>query len=139
VFNPWSKHPARKRRRSAVIAAIAIVMGMLGATAAISPAYADEPGLWCTIVSRGTITAPSPVPFGSQVNVQWSAQLDYCPAPVLWIDGPGFSGENLTASGSRQVRANPDGTTMTWTMYVMDLETDSHPVLQLATKTIVVP
>jgi hypothetical protein len=139
VFNPWSQRPARMRRRSVAVAAIAIVMGLVGATAAVSPAYADEPGLWCAIVSRGTITAPSPVAFGSQVNVQWTAQLDYCPAPVLWIVGPGFSGESLTAAGSRQVRANPDGTTMTWTLYVMDLETDSHPVLQLATRSIVVP
>jgi hypothetical protein len=129
------------RRRRAVGAVFAAALAAAGVIGVAGPAHADEPGLWCTITSTGTLSAPSPVQYGQFITVEWSAKLPDCPAPILWIDGPGFGGggENLIGRGtSRQVRAVTEGSTMTWSLYVLDTETDSRPTRQLASTTITV-
>lgn len=120
----------------AMAIAVSTAVSVVGS---VAPAYADEPGLFCTVTARGTLSAPSPVQFGQFITVQWSADLPDCPAPVLYIDGPGFGGAgDPLVGGSRQVRAITNGSTMTWTLNVFDMETDSRPVLRLASKTITV-
>jgi hypothetical protein len=132
-----------RSRRSATIAAAFTTMalvGVAGVVASPAPAYADEPGLFCTIASSGTLSAPSPANYGQFVTVQWSVQANYCPAPVAYIVGPGFggAGEWIALGGSRQVRAVTSGSSITWTLHLFDMETDSQQTVQLASRTITV-
>jgi hypothetical protein len=125
--------------RVAAVAAMALV-GTAGVVGSAAPAYADEPGLFCTIASTGTISAPSPANYGQFVTVQWHVAPNYCPAPVVFIQGVGFGGggEWLPFDGSRQVRAVTPGTSITWTLHLYDMQTDSQQVVQLASRTITV-
>ena len=131
-----------RSRRSATIAAAVMTMALVGTAGVVgsaAPAYADEPGLFCTIASTGTLSAPSPANYGQFVTVQWNISANYCPAPVAYIVGPGFaSGEWIALSGSRQVRALTSGTTITWSLHLFDMETDSQQTVQLASRTITV-
>jgi hypothetical protein len=137
-------HAALDRsRRSAAIAGAVLTMALVGTAGVVAspaPAYADEPGLFCTITSSGTLTAPSPANYGQFVNVQWHVQATYCAAPVAYIVGPGFggAGEWIPLDGSRQIRAVPSGSSITWTLHLFDLETDSQQTVQLASRTITV-
>ncbi|MFI7542735.1 hypothetical protein [Actinoplanes sp. NPDC049599] len=133
---------ARSRRSAAVTAAVmtTALAGSLGVVGSAAPAYADEPGLFCTIASTGTISAPSPANYGQFVTVQWNIVPQYCPAPVAYIVGPGFggAGEWISLGGSRQVRAVTSGSTITWSLYLYDMQTGSQQTVQLARRTITV-
>jgi hypothetical protein len=124
--------------------AVAVMMtaltGSVGVVGSATPAHADEPGLFCTIASTGTVSAPSPASYGQFVTVQWNIVPSFCPAPVAYIVGPGFggAGEWIGLSGTRQVRAVTDGSTITWSLYLYDMQTDSQQTVQLARRTIVV-
>jgi len=130
----------RRRLRAAIAVGATAVAAAGVAVVAAAPAYADEPGLFCTVTARGTMSAPSPVQYGQFITVQWSSQHDYCSSPVFYIDGPGFGGgyENVGDAGSRQVRAVTDGSTMTWSLHVFDMDTDSRTPAQIASVTIAV-
>ena len=132
---------ARPRRWAAAAAAtVAMVLAAaVGVIGPASPAHADEPGLFCTVTSSGTISAPSPVRFGQFITVQWSTETPYCSAPLVYMVGPGFGpGETVGLSGSRQIRAVTAGSTMTWSLHILDMETDSQTPAQLASRTITV-
>jgi hypothetical protein len=121
------------------LAMAAIAVSVLGVVGTATPAHADEPGLFCTITATGTLSAPSPVQFGQLITVGWNVSGPHCVGPVVFIQGRGFtSSENLGLSGSRQVRAITDGTTLTWTLHLYDLATDSQTPVTLATRTITV-
>ncbi len=149
---PVAIEPARGRLRTVfdrhrrsttiILASVGLaIAGSVGAVGSVVPAQADEPGIFCTTTSSGTLTAPAVVPYGQLFTLQWNTHADYCAAPVVYISGPGFggSGEWLPLNGSRSIRAVTDGTTMTWTLTIFDLETDSQPTAQLASITITVP
>jgi hypothetical protein len=125
--------------RAAAVTAMALV-GAAGVVGSAAPAYADEPGLFCTITSSGTISAPSPANYGQFVTVSWHVAGYYCPAPVVFIQGVGFGGpgEWLPFDGSRQVRAVTGGSSITWSLHLYDMETDNQQVVQLASRTITV-
>jgi hypothetical protein len=112
--------------------------GLVSMGLSAAPAYADQPGLFCTIASRGTLSAtPSNVVYGDPVNVHWDLKLIDCPAPVWWIEGPGFGGDIPTA-GDRQVPAISDLNTITWSLYLEDFEVDAPRPELMASATVVV-
>lgn len=134
---------ARRRRKAAVVVATLAmaVAGTAGVVGTAAPAHADEPGLFCTLTSRGTISAtPSTVNFGQWVTVQWNLQLGMCSGPYLFIVGRDFAGGavNLPLSGSRQVRAITNGSTITWDLYLFDMATDNPASSLMATTTVTV-
>jgi hypothetical protein len=155
MLHPWSRVPvpggrdrgrlrrgfARHRRSTVTLASLGLAIA--ASVGSVAPAHADEPGVFCTITSSGTLSAPTVVPYGNFFTLQWNTRADYCSAPVVYITGPGFggSGEWLGLNGSRQIRAVPNGssTTMTWTLTIFDLETDSQPNQQLAQVSVTVP
>ena len=131
----------KKWRGAAAAAVTAMALaGTAGVVGSASPAYADEPGLFCTITSSGTLSAPSPANYGQFVTITWHVVGYYCPAPVVYIQGAGFggAGEWLPFDGSRQVRAVTSGSSLTWSLYLFDMETDSQQTVQLASRTITV-
>ncbi len=70
---------ARLRRWAARVVrsprAVVLVVAALVATAfAVTPAYADDPGLNCAVTATANITVtPSPVLYGHNALLQWSA------------------------------------------------------------------
>ena len=155
MLHPWSTVPAPRgrargrlrsvlpRHRRATVTLATLGLAVAGSIASVGPAQADEPGIFCTTTSSGTLAAPTVVPYGDFFTLQWNTRADYCAAPVVYITGPDFggAGEWLSLSGSRRIRAVPNGssTTMTWTLTIFDLETDSQPNQQLARVTVTVP
>ncbi|MEU3245835.1 hypothetical protein [Streptomyces sp. NPDC006875] len=81
---------ARLRRspRAALLTAIAV----LATAFAVTPAYADDPGLQCAVGATGQISVtPSPVVYGQNAVVRWGADGIACRAEdALVISGPGF-------------------------------------------------
>jgi hypothetical protein len=140
----WFRVRLARRSRSAAILVATLAMAVAGTAGVVgtaAPAHADEPGLFCTLTSRGTVSVtPSTASFGQWVTVQWNLQLGVCSGPVLYMTGRGFGGhgENLPLSGSRQVRAITEGSTLTWDLYLYDLATDNQSVAWMATRTITV-
>jgi len=117
------------------------IAGTAGAVGTAAPAHADEPGQFCTLTSRGTISAtPSTVNFGQWVTVQWNLQLGVCSGPYVYVVGRDFAGGavNLPLSGSRQVRAITNGSTITWDLYLFDMATDNPTPRHMATTTVTV-
>jgi hypothetical protein len=131
------------RHRRTTIALASLGLAIAASVGTVATAQADEPGIFCTTTSSGTLSAPTVVPYGQFFTLQWSTHADYCSAPVVYITGPDFggSGEWLGLNGSRSIRAVPNGsaTTMTWTLTIFDLETDSQPNQQLAQVSVTVP
>lgn len=122
--------------------AMMATFGAAGAVGTAAPALADDPGMWCIYSASGTVTAPSTAQYGQLVTVQWNVNTPVCDTGlVAFVDGPGFNGtnEDLPLGGSRAVRAVTDGTTITWRLYVMDLDADSPYPIQLASTTMTVP
>jgi hypothetical protein len=132
----------RRTRVAAVLLATAAmaVVGGVGVVGTAAPAFADDPGQWCQIFVSGAITAPSTAHYGDLITVHWEVS-SYCDdGLVAFVDGPQFGGfgEQLPLGGSRDVRAVTDGTTMTWRLSILDLDSDSPIPAQLASVTITV-
>ncbi len=127
-------------RRPRIVGALlaALTLAAMGTVVAAGPAYADEPGLWCTIASHGKITLDrSNVQYGDPVNVHWQLNLAECPSPIWFIDGPGF-GTAIPTVGDRRVNAVTQFNTITWTLYLYDTEVDMPNPLAIASATVVV-
>jgi len=128
------------KRRPRIVGALlaALTLAAVGTVVAAGPAYADQPGQWCTIASRGKITLDrSNVQYGDPVNVHWDLKLFDCPSPIWFIDGPGF-GTAIPTTGDRQVNAVTEFNTITWTLYLYDTEVDMPVAQAIASATVVV-
>ncbi len=125
---------ARLRRRAAQLArspkAVVLVVAALVATAfAVTPAYADDPGLNCAATATATISVtPNPVVYGHTVLVQWSADcVANSPEALLQITGPGFNPSTAVfpvGGGSQSVLITQTGT-VSWSVTVIDASSDT--------------
>ncbi|MCX4765115.1 PASTA domain-containing protein [Streptomyces sp. NBC_01275] len=147
-------HPARRRilgRTAAGIrkragrwarspkAAVLVGAALLATAFAVTPAYADDPGLNCALTATASISvSPSPVVFGQNAQVQWSADGVNCFSEnALQISGPGFnpSAEIFpVGGGSRSVFIGFTGTAA-WDVTVLDLSSDTGFSRHLASVT----
>jgi hypothetical protein len=138
MFTQWWKRSRGWRSTGSVAAVTVLLAGLAGAAGAITPAYADEPGLFCTTSSVATMSSsPRDVQYGLPVTVRWNLVLRDCVEPVFYIVGPGFGGD-IATSGARQVPAVSDFNTITWSLYLYDIETDFRTPVQMASTTVVV-
>ncbi|MFI1050095.1 PASTA domain-containing protein [Streptomyces griseoruber] len=122
------------RRRAARAAgapkAVVLVVAALVATAfAVTPAYADDPGLNCAVTATATVSVtPSPVVYGHNALVQWSADcVNNTAEDALVISGPGFNPSTTSfpvGGGSRTVFIDRPGT-VGWDVTVVDLSSDT--------------
>lgn len=101
-----------------------VLVALLATTFAVTPAYADDPGLNCALTATSTVfVSPSPVVFGQNAQVRWSADGVNCLSDdALQISGPGFNPAREIFSvggGSRSVFINFTGTA-TWGVTVVD-------------------
>ncbi|MFJ9898249.1 PASTA domain-containing protein [Streptomyces sp. NPDC091280] len=110
--------------------AVVLVVAALVATAfAVTPAYADDPGLNCAATATATISVtPNPVTFGRTALVQWSADcVANTPEDVLQITGPGFNPTTTVfpvGGGSQSVLITQTGT-VSWGVTVIDTSSDT--------------
>ncbi|MFJ9381206.1 PASTA domain-containing protein [Streptomyces sp. NPDC101455] len=110
--------------------AVVLVVAALMATAfAVTPAYADDPGLNCAATATATISVtPSPVLYGHTALVQWSADCVANTAEdALVISGPGFNPSTTVFSvggGSQSVFITQTGT-VGWSVTVVDTSSDT--------------
>src|SRR5690349_11834957 len=98
----------------------------------------DPPPDDCVAASSGTLTvSPSSVLPGQPVTVSWS--VDQIPGCTVWkaIDGLGFGGSSVAASGSRTVTLSTQGTT-SWSLSVSG-SAGNHYTLDTATATVQPP
>ncbi|MBO3748690.1 hypothetical protein J5X84_21645 [Streptosporangiaceae bacterium NEAU-GS5] len=99
--------------------ALSVVLGAGVANAApVGGGEGDPPPDDCVASTTGQVTVtPAGVTVGQSVTVHWS--VDQLPGCTVWkrIDGLGFGGGNLAASGSRTVVLNNEGTA-DWTLTV---------------------
>ncbi|MGV9705029.1 PASTA domain-containing protein [Streptomyces sp. NPDC003483] len=125
----------RRSPRAALLTAIAV----LASAFAVTPAYADDPGLQCAVSATGQISVtPSPVVYGQNALVQWGADGIACGAEdALVISGPGFD-PGTTAfpvgGGTRSVFIGSTGS-VTWDLTVVDLSSDTGYSRHLASVT----
>jgi hypothetical protein len=127
-----------RNRRSRLFGTLlaAGTLATMGTVVAAGPAYADQPGEWCTILSSGKVTLDrSSIHYGDSVTVHWDLRMVECPAPIWYIDGPGF-GSAIPITGDRQV-TGITGTT-TWTLYLYDTEVDMPVARPVASATVFV-
>ncbi|WP_371671895.1 PASTA domain-containing protein [Streptomyces sp. NBC_00289] len=121
--------------------AVVLVTAALLATAfAVTPAYADDPGLNCALTATGSLSvSPSPVVYGQNAQVNWGADGVGCgPDDALRITGPGFDPATdlfPVGGGSRPVFITSTGT-VTWNLTVIDLSSDTGFSRNLASVTI---
>ncbi|MEU9190560.1 PASTA domain-containing protein [Streptomyces sp. NPDC048484] len=147
-------HPARRRileRTAAGLrkragrwaraprAAVLVGAALLATTFAATPAYADDPGLNCAATATGSISvSPSPLVFGQNAQVQWSANGVSCFSDnALQISGPGFNPSTEifpVGGGSRSVFIGFTSTA-TWNVTVLDLSSDTGFSRHLASVT----
>ncbi|MBK3567888.1 PASTA domain-containing protein, partial [Streptomyces sp. MBT62] len=110
--------------------AVVLVVAALVATAfAVTPAYADDPGLNCAITATAGITVtPTPVVYGHNALVQWSADcVSNTAEDALQIVGPGFDPTTTifpVGGGSQSVFINQTGT-VGWSVTVVDMSSDT--------------
>ncbi|WP_405854081.1 PASTA domain-containing protein [Streptomyces sp. NBC_01515] len=110
--------------------AVVLVVAALMATAfAVTPAYADDPGLNCAATATATISVtPSPVLYGHTALVQWSADCVANTAEdTLVISGPGFNPSTTVfpvGGGSQSVFITQTGT-VGWSVTVVDTSSDT--------------
>ena len=120
----WAARVARSPK------AVVLVVAALVATAfAVTPAYADDPGLNCAVTATATITVtPSPVLYGHNALVQWSADcVANTSEDALVISGPGFNPSTTVfpvGGGSQSVFINQTGT-VGWSVTVVDTSSDT--------------
>ncbi|GGQ52732.1 PASTA domain-containing protein [Streptomyces asoensis] len=116
-----------------------VVVALLAGAFAVTPAYADDPGLNCALTATATVSvSPSPVVFGQNAQVQWSADGVNCfSEDALQISGPGFDPATEifpVGGGSRAVFVGFTGTA-TWDVTVVDLSSDTGFSRHLASVT----
>ncbi|MEV0225916.1 PASTA domain-containing protein [Streptomyces sp. NPDC050704] len=134
----WLRRRAGRWARSPK-AGVLVVVALLATAFAVTPAHADDPGLNCALTATASITvAPSPVVFGQNAQVQWSADGVNCTSEnALQISGPGFNPSTEifpVAGGSRSVFIGFTGTA-TWDVTVLDLSSDTGFSRHLASVT----
>ncbi|MFE7930350.1 PASTA domain-containing protein [Streptomyces sp. NPDC057456] len=106
-----------------------VMVALLATAFAVTPAYADDPGLNCAVSATGSLSvSPSPVLFGQNAQVLWGADGVDCGADdALQITGPGFDPATEifpVGGGSRPVFITSTGT-VTWNLTVIDLSSDT--------------
>jgi hypothetical protein len=121
-------------------AAVLVTAALLATAFAVTPAYADDPGLTCAITATGSLSvSPSPVLYGQNAQVSWSADGVSCgPEDALRITGPGFeSATDLfpVGGGFRPVFITSTDT-VTWNLTVIDLSSDTGFTRSLASVTV---
>ncbi|KRD18819.1 PASTA domain-containing protein [Streptomyces sp. Root264] len=122
-------------------AALLVAAALLATAFATAPAYADDPGLGCAITATGSLSvAPSPVVFGQNARVVWNAGGEGCgPDDALLITGPGFDPATeifpVGGGSSGPVLITSAGT-VTWTLTVIDLSSDTGFTRILASVTV---
>lgn len=110
--------------------AVVLVVAALVATAfAVTPAYADDPGLNCAVTATASITVtPNPVVYGQNALLQWSADcVSNTPEDVLVLSGPGLTPSTAVfpvGGGSQPVFISQPGT-LTWGVTVVDTSSDT--------------
>ena len=110
--------------------AVVLVVAALVATAsAVTPAYADDPGLNCAATATATISVtPTPVVYGHNALVQWSADcVSNTAEDALVISGPGFNPSTTVfpvGGGSQSVFIAQTGT-VSWDVTVVDTSSDT--------------
>ncbi|MFJ5306811.1 PASTA domain-containing protein [Streptomyces sp. NPDC088350] len=120
----WAARVARSPK------AVVLVVAALVATAfAVTPAYADDPGLNCAATATATISVtPSPVVYGHSALVQWSADcVANTSEDALEISGPGFNPTTTVfpvGGGSQSVFISQTGT-VSWNVTVVDTSSDT--------------
>jgi hypothetical protein len=120
----WAARVARSPK------AVVLVVAALVATAfAVTPAYADDPGLNCAATATATISVtPNPVLYGHNALVQWSADCVANTAEdALVISGPGFNPSTTVfpvGGGSQSVFITQSGT-VGWSVTVVDTSSDT--------------
>lgn len=120
----WAVRMARSSR-----AALPVAAALVATAFAATPAYADDPGLNCAVTATGTISVtPTPVVYGHNAVVQWSADGVACGAEdALVISGPGFNPSTMNfpvGGGSQSVFISQAGT-VAWSLTVVDLSSDT--------------
>ncbi|QFZ72877.1 PASTA domain-containing protein [Streptomyces fagopyri] len=110
-------------------AVLLTVTAVLATAFAVTPAYADDPGLQCAVSATGQISVePSPVVYGQNAVVRWGADGIACGAEdALVISGPGFDPSTTdfpVGGGSRSVFIGSTGS-VTWDVTVVDLSSDT--------------
>jgi hypothetical protein len=123
----WLASARRKtgRRKTGLRILVALLVGLTTfSVLGSSPAQAipiccdDPPPDDCVAASSGTLTvSPGTVMAGQSVTVSWD--VDQIPGCTVWksIDGAGFGGGSVGASGSRTVTLNTQGST-SWALKV---------------------
>ncbi|MFD8717733.1 PASTA domain-containing protein [Streptomyces sp. NPDC059629] len=110
-------------------AAVLVVAALIATAFAVTPAYADDPGLNCAATATASISVtPSPVVYGRNAVVSWSADCVANTAEdALVISGPGFDPSTTifpVGGGSQSVFISQTGT-VSWGVTVVDLSSDT--------------
>lgn len=125
----YARTAAGLRRRAARMArspkaVVVVVAALVAAAFAVTPAYADDPGLNCAVTATATVSVtPSPVVYGHNALVRWSADcVDNTAEDALVITGPGFNPSTMVfpvGGGSQSVFIDQPGTA-SWNITVVD-------------------
>ncbi|MFD4553216.1 PASTA domain-containing protein [Streptomyces sp. NPDC058469] len=110
-------------------AAVLVAAALLATAFAVTPAYADDPGLNCAATATASISVtPSPVLYGHNALVQWSADcVSNTAEDSLEISGPGFDPSTTVfpvGGDSQSVFIDRTGT-VGWSVTVVDTSSDT--------------
>lgn len=120
----WVTWVARSPR-----AVVLVVVALVAGAFAVTPAYADDPGLNCAVTATADISVtPNPVVYGHNALLQWNADcVGNTPEDVLVLSGPGLTPSTAVfpvGGGSQSVFISGTGT-LGWGVTVVDTSSDT--------------
>lgn len=120
-----------------MLAAAAGTAAVIGVAGSAAPAFADDGGNTFCFLSTGSISASatgttSPHP----VEIQWSVSAPSCTAFATYIIGPGFTSSQAQSSGGVQFTYVAPGTSASWELVIVDLDSGEDSSYLLGTTSI---